>query len=221
MKLQRQSAPRRKQPADHETAYWGASAAERNKRPILKVLRGALPESGLVLEVASGTGCHVVHFAAELPGLTWQPSEPHADLRGAIAANVRYAGAANVRAPVDLDVLKRPWPVAEAAAIVNINMIHVAPWTAAAALFQGSAETLEDGGVLFLYGPYRRFGGHTALSNEAFDARLRAENRQWGLRNMEDVERLAEDADFSLERTVEMPANNFSLIFRLRLRPRP
>ena len=197
-----------------QTAYWGGSAADRNKGPILEVLRGVLPPRGLVLEVASGVGAHVVHFAAELGATTWQPSEPHGELRAAIAAVVGEAGVTNVRAPVDLDVLKQPWPVSGADAVVNINMIHIAPWAAAAALMQGSAALLDHGGVLFLYGPFRRFGAHTAASNEAFDARLRAQNEHWGLRDMEDVERLAGKAGFVLERRVSMPANNFSLVFR-------
>ena len=201
-----------------QTAYWGSSAADRNKGPILKVLRGALPRRGLILEIASGVGRHVVHFAAELCGSTWQPSEPHGVLRAAIAAAVGEAGLINVRAPVDLDVLKQPWPVTDADAVVNINMIHIAPWAATAALMQGSAALLGDGGILFLYGPFRRCGAHTAASNEAFDARLRAQNDQWGLRDMEEVERLALDAGFVLERRVSMPANNFSLVFRYQRR---
>ena len=198
------------------TAHWGASAADRNKGPILDVLRQVLPAHGLVLEVASGTGCHVVHFADALPGLTWQPSEPDADLRAAIAAAVESAGCGNVRAPVDLDVRKQPWPVENADAVVNVNMIHVAPWEAAEALVSASASILRNGGVLYLYGPFRRFGNHTAPSNAAFDARLRRQNGNWGLRDMEAVEGLANNAGFALEQRVSMPANNFSLVFRRR-----
>ena len=196
------------------TAYWATSAAERNKGPILDVLRGVLPDRGLVLEIASGTGRHVAHFAAALAGLTWQPSEQDAALRGVIDAAVRDAGLSNVMPPLDLDVLQWPWPISEVDAVVNINMIHVAPWRATSGLIRGAAQILGGGGSLVLYGPYRRFGDHTAPSNEAFDARLRAQNPQWGLRDMEDVERLAANAGFAMDGIVPMPANNFSLIFR-------
>ncbi len=200
--------------ASHRTAQWGSSAAERNKEPILEVLRGVLPRRGFVLEVASGTGRHMAHFASALAGLTWQPSEQDAALRGAIDAAVRDAGLSNARPPLDLDVLRWPWPISAADAVVNINMIHVAPPAATAGLIRGAGEILGAGGILFLYGPYRRFGDHTAPSNEAFDTRLRAQDPQWGLRDMEDVESLAADAGFSLDRIVPMPANNFSLVFR-------
>ena len=205
------------QQASQRTAYWANSAAERNKGPILEVLRGVLPDRGLVLEIASGTGRHVTHFAAALDGLTWQPSEQDGALRGVIDAAVGDARLSNIRLPLDLDVLQWPWPISAADAVVNINMIHVAPWPATESLIRGAAALVGDGGSLFLYGPFRRFGNHTAPSNEAFDVRLRAQNTEWGLRDMEDVERLACAAGFSLEGVVPMPANNFSLIFR---RPR-
>jgi len=165
-----------------------------------------------VLEIASGAGRHVAYFAAALAGLVWQPSEPDSELRRMIAAAV--AGLPNVREPLDLDVMRQPWPVSAADAIVNINMIHVTPWDATQALIGGAAELLPDGGVLYMYGPYRRFGCHTAPSNAAFDERLRMQDDRWGLRDMEDVERLAGEAGLILERRVAMPANNFSLVFR-------
>ena len=200
--------------AGNRTAWWGSSAADRNKGPILEVLERVLPKRGLVLEIASGAGRHVAHFASALAGPVWQPSEPDAELRQVISAAA--SGLPNVREPLDLDVLRHPWPIAGADAIVNINMIHVAPWAAAEALMQGAGELLANGGILYMYGPYRRFGGHTAPSNAAFDDRLRSQNGQWGLRDMEEVERLAGEAGLSLERTAAMPANNFSLVFRRR-----
>ena len=196
----------------NQTGLWGCSAADRNKGPILDVLEEALPERGLILEIASGAGRHVAYFAAALAGPVWQPSEPDPQLRRMIAAAV--TGIPNIRAPLDLDVLQQPWPIAAADAIVNINMIHVTPWAATGALMRGAGEVLADGGVLYMYGPYRRFGGHTAPSNAAFDERLRMQDDQWGLRDMEEVERLAGEAGFSLERRVAMPANNFSLVFQ-------
>ncbi|MDE0361769.1 MAG: DUF938 domain-containing protein [Rhodospirillaceae bacterium] len=196
----------------NQTGLWGCSAADRNKGPILDVLEEVLPERGLVLEIASGAGRHVAYFAAALAGPVWQPSEPDAELRRMIAAAA--ARMPNVREPLDLDVLRQPWPISAADAIVNINMIHVTPWDATVALMGGAAAVLSDGGVLYMYGPYRRFGGHTAPSNAAFHERLRMQDGRWGLRDMEDVERLAGEAGLVLERRVAMPANNFSLVFR-------
>ena len=196
----------------NQTGLWGCSAADRNKGPILEVLEEVLPEQGLVLEIASGAGRHVAYFAAALDAPVWQPSEPDAELRRMIAAAV--AGMPNVREPLDLDVLGQPWPISAADAIVNINMIHVTPWEATGALMAGAEEVLADGGVLYMYGPYRRFGGHTAPSNAAFDQRIKMQDGRWGLRDMEDVERLAGEAGLALERRVAMPANNFSLVFR-------
>lgn len=165
-----------------------------------------------MLEVASGAGRHVAYFAGALAGPVWQPSEPDPQLRRMIAAAV--AEIPNIREPLDLDVMQQPWPIAAADAIVNINMIHVTPWAATGALMRGAGELLADGGILYMYGPYRRFGGHTAPSNAAFDERLRVQDDLWGLRDMEEVERLAGEAGFSLERRVAMPANNFSLVFQ-------
>lgn len=190
-----------------------APSAERNKEPILQVLRRVLPRSGLVLEIASGTGQHVAHFARALPALEWQPSDPDPGSRASVLAWTKEL--ANVRAPLDVDV-RRPWPLERADAIVCINMIHVAPWAAAEALLAGAGTVLEPGGVLFLYGPFRRFGQHTAPSNEAFDASLRAQDPEWGVRDLEAVEDLASAGGFSLEEVVAMPANNFSEVLRKR-----
>lgn len=191
-----------------------APATERNREPILAVLRQILPASGTVLEIASGTGQHAVHFAAALPGITWQPSDPDAAARASIAAWTAHAGLANVRAPLALDVCQQPWGIDAAAAVVCINMIHIAPWAAAEALFAGAGKLLGPGGVLFLYGPYRRGGAHTAPSNAAFDAQLRATDPDWGVRDMEAVVALGAAQGLRCDEPVPMPANNFCLVLR-------
>jgi SAM-dependent methyltransferase len=188
-----------------------APAAERNTRPILEVLQRVLPQSGLVLEVASGTGQHVTHFAAALPMLAWQPSDVDTSVHKSIRAWTEPL--TNVRPPIVLDV-RQPWPLAHADAIICINMIHISPWEATLALIEGAGRVLPHDGVLFLYGPYRRFGRHTAASNAAFDASLRAADPQWGVRDLEAVEDIAKTAGLRLEEIVEMPANNLSVVFR-------
>ena len=193
-----------------------APAAERNREPILAVLERVLPASGTVLEIASGTGQHAIHFAAALPKLVWQPSDPGEDARASIAAWTAHSGLANVRAPLALDVRDASWGIDAAAAIVCINMIHISPWESAQALIGGAGRLLQAGGVLFLYGPYRRGGAHTAPSNAAFDAQLRSRDPSWGVRDMEDVVALADAAGFDSDEPVEMPANNFCLVFRKR-----
>ncbi|WP_248319888.1 MULTISPECIES: DUF938 domain-containing protein [unclassified Caballeronia] len=190
-----------------------APAAERNRDAILTVLARVLPQSGTVLEIASGTGQHAVHCAAALPHIVWQPSDPDAAARDSIAAWRAHAGLSNLAAPLAIDVTERDWGIGDVAAVVCINMIHIAPWQAAEALFRGAAKRMAAGGVLYLYGPYRRNGAHTAPSNEAFDAQLRATDPRWGVRDMEAVEALAHDARFTLAEAVPMPANNFSLVF--------
>ncbi|QGZ63926.1 DUF938 domain-containing protein [Paraburkholderia acidisoli] len=193
-----------------------APAAGRNATPILDVLREALPARGTVLEIASGTGQHAVHFAAALPGIDWQPSDTDARARASIAAWREHAALPNLREPLDLDVRATPWPIGEIQAIVCINMIHIAPWEAAIALMQGAGTHVAEGGALVLYGPYRRDGAHTAPSNAAFDADLRARDPSWGVRDMEAVEALAAAQGFACEARVAMPANNFMLVFRKR-----
>jgi cyclopropane fatty-acyl-phospholipid synthase-like methyltransferase len=195
---------------------WSLPAAERNKDPILGVLARVLPSRGLVLEIASGTGQHVMHFAKALPDLTWQPSDPDAELRASIALRVREEQRANVNSPIDLDVTKLPWPLRTADAVLAINMIHVAPWPATLALFAGAKALLSAQGVLFLYGAYRRFGRLTSEGDAQFDRDLRAQDPEWGLRDLEAVSDVAEGAGFDLAETVEMPANNLSLVFRRR-----
>jgi len=193
---------------------WVAPAAERNKGPILEVLQRVLPPRGVVLEIGSGTGQHVVHFAKALSQLSWQPSDPDAENRQSIALWSRVEELGNVRAPLALDVRERPWPIDAADAIVCSNVVHVSPWAATLALFDGVREVLPSEGVLFLYGPYRRGGRHTAPSNEKFDADLRAHNPEWGLRDIDELAEVADRVGFALAEIVDMPANNFSLVFR-------
>jgi hypothetical protein len=190
-----------------------APAAERNRDAILSVLARVLPQSGVVLEIASGTGQHAVHCAAALPNIVWQPSDPDAASRDSIAAWRAHAGLANLNAPLDIDVTRDDWGIGKVAAIVCINMIHIAPWEATESLIRGAGARLDAGAVLYLYGPYRRNGAHTAPSNEAFDQQLRARDPRWGVRDMEAVDALAEKAGFTLREIVAMPANNFSLVF--------
>jgi len=189
-------------------------SAERNREPILAVLRTVLPATGRVLEIASGTGQHALCFAAALPGLDWQPSDADIEARQSIAAWIAHDGPPNVRAPLALDVHQPDWQVGTIDAVVCINMIHIAPWSAAEALFAGAGRHLREGGVLLLYGPYKRGGAHTASSNAAFDEQLRSRDPSWGVRDMEEVVALAASAGFVCDEPVAMPANNFSLVFR-------
>lgn len=193
-----------------------APAAERNKGPILDVVRRVLPRRGLVLEIASGTGQHVAHFAAHLPELEWQPSDRDAAALASINAWVASGNLANVRPAIVLDVTQEPWPLDHAEAIVCINMVHISPWESSIALMRGAARLLAPGGVLYLYGPYKRGGAHTAPSNAEFDAGLRQQNPAWGVRNLEDVVELASHHGLDLAEVVEMPANNLSVILRRR-----
>ncbi len=193
-----------------------APAVARNRDPILAVLRRVLPAQGTVLEIASGTGEHAVHFAGALPGMTWQPTDPDAVALRSIAAWRETARLPNLLAPLVLDVTSAVWPVQRADAMVCINMIHISPWRAAEALMAGAARLLAPGSALFLYGPYKEGGAHTAPSNEAFDASLRARNPEWGVRDLDDVKALAEREGVDFVERVAMPANNLSVVFRRR-----
>lgn len=189
-----------------------APAAARNRQPILDVLQPRLPATGLVLEIASGTGEHVVHYAAARPELTFQPSDPDAGARASVDDWVRTLGLDNVRPALEIDVTRAKWPVERADAVLCCNMIHIAPWEAAIGLVAGAARLLPPGGLLFLYGPYRIGGRHTAPSNEAFDSDLKRRNPAWGVRDLEIVAELAASQGFSVPEIVEMPANNLSLL---------
>jgi SAM-dependent methyltransferase len=191
-----------------------AAATERNRGHILEIFRRVLPPAGVVLEIASGTGQHVAFFARELPALRWQPSDPSPAHLDSIRAWTAASRTDNVAAPLRLDVEILPWPICEAEAILNINMIHIAPWSAAEALFHGAARLLPPAAVLFLYGPFKREGRHTAESNARFDERLRSEDSRWGVRDLHDVQAVAAAAGFGAPEVIAMPANNLSLVFR-------
>lgn len=192
-----------------------APATERNRDAILAVLRDELPSSGLVLEVASGSGQHVVHFAAALPALDWQPSDPDPAALASIESWRQEAGLPNVRPPLRLDA-SADWPVERADAILCVNMVHISPWEATLGLMKGAGAVLPPGGLLYLYGPYLRENVETAPSNLAFDASLKARDPQWGLRRVEDVIAAATGEGLVFRQLLEMPANNLSLIFRRR-----
>ena len=199
--------------ADGEAYKRYAPATLRNRDAILAVLRAALPSSGLVLEVASGSGEHAVHFAAALPALDWQPSDPDPAALASIEAWRGEAGLPNLRAPILLDAAA-DWPIDRADAMVCINMVHISPWDATVGLFTQGARLLPKDAPLILYGPYFQADVAPAASNVEFDASLRARDPRWGIRALEDVGSLATAQRFALDRVEAMPANNLTLIFR-------
>jgi hypothetical protein len=192
-----------------------APATLRNRDAILAILGAELPASGLVLEVASGSGEHAAHFAAALPHLEWQPSDPDPAALASIEAYRIEAALGNLRRPVRLDVTA-DWPVTHADAILCINMAHISPWAATIGLMKMAGTILARGGLLYLYGPFFRDETQAAASNLAFDASLKARDSEWGIRRVEDVIAVAAKERLVLQRLVEMPANNLSLIFRAR-----
>jgi hypothetical protein len=191
-----------------------APAAERNKEPILEILRDVLPVRGLVLEVASGSGQHVVYFARALAHLIWQPSDADEGALESTAVYCEEAKLDNLRPPIALDVSASTWPVERADALVSINMIHIAPWAACLGLLEGGARILPPNAPLVLYGPFAIDGDLIAQSNVDFDRRLRGENAAWGVRELRDVERAAQVRGFRLDRVVARPANNQVVVFR-------
>jgi Protein of unknown function (DUF938) len=191
-----------------------APATVRNRDFILDVLRDVLPKTGVILEIASGSGEHIVHFAKNLPSLVFQPSDPDADARLSVAAWVKATDVSNVRSPIALDASSPVWPIASADGIICINMIHISPWEATVGLINGAAAALPPGSPLYLYGPYKREGFATAPSNQAFDQSLRDRNPTWGLRDLEAVAALARSVGFLAPVITEMPANNLSVVFR-------
>jgi hypothetical protein len=211
------------------TAQRHAPATARNRGPLLEVLHRVVPRAqtrnpgddrALALEIASGSGEHVVHFAAALPGLLWQPSDLDdvnlASIAAWIAASAcGTAAGGNVRDPIRLDASAEVWPLTTPVELIfNANMIHIAPWSACVGLLRGAGRYLRPQGLLILYGPYRIAGQHTASSNAAFDLDLRGRNPSWGVRDLEAVVALAADAGLVLRERVEMPANNQTLIFQ-------
>jgi SAM-dependent methyltransferase len=189
-----------------------APSVSRNRDPILQVLRAHLPASGTVLEIASGSGEHIAYFAAALPELQWQPSDPMPDRRASIDAWA--ADLANVRPAMALDAAATDWPIQPVDAVLCINMIHIAPWSAAEGLVAGASRVLVRGGLLALYGPYRRVGMPMEPGNAAFDADLRRRDPAWGLRDVESVAALAADRGFGPPVIVTMPTDNLMLLFR-------
>jgi len=186
----------------------------RNAGPIADVLRGILPARGLVLEVASGTGEHALHFAREFPSLRWQPSDPDPAAVRSIEAWRAEAGLFNLLPAVALDARAQDWPVEATDALLCINMIHISPWAATLGLLRGAGRLLATGAPLYLYGPYRQAGVETAPSNEAFDESLKARDPEWGLRDLEAVVAEGGAHGFALETVVPMPANNLSVVLR-------
>jgi len=191
-----------------------APAAARNREPIAEVLKSVLPPRGTVVEIASGTGQHSVHFARLFPDLVWQPTDRDAEALESIAAWREEAGLGNLLPPLPLDAAAEGWPVAAAEAVLCINMVHISPWEATMGLMRGTGRLLRPGAPLVLYGAYIREGVPTAPSNLAFDESLRSRNPSWGLRTLEAVRSEAETNGFAFERLFEMPANNLTIVFR-------
>jgi Protein of unknown function (DUF938) len=201
-----------------------APATERNREPILEVLLQVLPENGTILEIASGTGEHAVFFASRLRDCLWLPTDVFPQSRASIIAWTEHNLCDNVYTPQYLDVREPVWAVENGAfdwlprkpiiAIVNINMIHISPWSACVGLMAGAGRILKAGGIVYLYGPFKQGGEHTAASNAAFDEYLRAENQQWGVRNLDDVVAVANAENLTLKQIYQMPANNLSVVFQ-------
>ena len=191
-----------------------APATLRNRDAIVDVLREILPEQGDVLEIASGSGEHIIHFARAFPQLKFRPSDMLADACRSIEAYRQEEGLANIDPPVQLDVMASEWPVKSANAVLCINMVHISPWRATIALFAGCADILPPEGLLYLYGPYIREDVPTSDSNLAFDASLRSRDPEWGLRHISDMDGLAQESRFARAAMHEMPANNLSLVYR-------
>jgi SAM-dependent methyltransferase len=186
----------------------------RNAGAIVDVLRGILPDKGLVLEIASGSGEHALHFARAFPKLAFQPTDPDPQALASIAGWREAEGPPNLLPPLELDASSPDWPLTTADAILCINMVHISPWAATEGLMGGAGRLLAPGCPLYLYGAYRRAGAPTAPSNEAFDASLKARNPAWGVRDLEAVAAEAEANGLRLDAVIEMPANNLSAVFR-------
>lgn len=195
----------------HERRF--APATARNREPILDVLRRFFPQRGTVLEISSGTGEHAVHFARNLPGIEWQPSDVDDPALASIAAWCEHEQLANLRDPIRIDVLADDWPVEIVDAVFCANMIHIAAWPCCVGLMRGVGRHLRVSGVFVLYGPFRIDGEHTSPSNEQFDADLRSRDSAWGVRELADVTEQARLNGLRLRERVTMPANNFSLVF--------
>ena len=189
-----------------------AAAVQRNREPIFNVLEQFLPETGLVLEVASGTGEHGAYFAPRFPHLTWQPSDANRDMHKSITAWAQAVGS-NMALPLVLDAQAETWPLTSADAVVCINMIHISPWESCLGLMAGVGRILGEGGVLYLYGPYKIKNKHIAESNAAFDSNLQSRDPAWGVRDLDDVIDAAAAQGLQFRQAVTMPANNLSVVF--------
>ncbi len=205
--------------AAQEDARRSAPAALRNREPIADLLAEWLPDRGLVLEIASGSGEHVLYFARRFPDLDWQPSDIHAGALKSIAAWSGEAALPNIRPPVAIDASSPDWPIAAADAVLSINMVHISPWESSLGLIDGAARVLPDGAPLILYGPWLSERIQTAPSNADFDRDLKRRDPQWGLRKVEDFAAEASARGLDLAEQRPMPANNLMLLFRKRTAP--
>lgn len=199
-----------------------APATQRNREPILDVLRQVLPPTGTILEISSGTGEHAIFMAPQLAPHRWLPSDPNPESRASIAAWQQAAPCDRLYPPIDLDASTPQWSVESderfklepIVAIVNINMIHIAPRSAYLGLMAGAKRILPLGGILYLYGPFKQDGVHTAPSNAAFDRSLQLQNPEWGIRDLAEVTAAAATQNLLLQKVYQMPANNLSVVFR-------
>ena len=189
-------------------------AVSRNRDAIRTVFLDIAPQTGEILELACGSGEHAVHIAAALPGVIWHPTDLDSDNMASIDAHATVSGLTNVRPASKLDVRDPDWPFQGMTGIFNANMIHISPWDCTIGLMAGAGRALTKNGFLFMYGPYKRGNAHTAPSNQSFDESLQSQNPQWGVRNLEDVSGEAEKNGMILEKIIEMPANNLSVIYR-------
>ena len=190
-----------------------SQACENNKQPILEVLKKIFPDQGLVLEIGTGTGQHVVHFARHLPHLQWQPTD-HPDNLHLCQARIQQAGLNNILPPQALDVSREPWPVSYVDAVFSANTAHILGWLEVEAMFRGVARRLKAGAAFCLYGPFNYQGKYTSDSNRNFDQHLQREASQMGIRDLDDLERLAVKVGVVLDGDFEMPANNRTLVWR-------
>ncbi len=206
--------PAREGAGERSAARRYAPAAERNRGPILDVLRRHVAQGARVLEVASGTGQHAAFFAAALPGTRWLPSEADPSALASIAAWAEVEGASNVEEAILLDVAAEHWPVDDLDVVYCANLIHIAPWSCCLGLLRGAGRCLREGGLLVLYGPFKEEGRHTSAGNVAFDRGLRSQDPRWGVRDLADVAAPALEHGLHLVERVDMPANNLVVVFR-------
>jgi len=197
-----------------QASIFSSPSALRNRGPIFEVLRDILPETGTVLEIASGSGEHITYFAERLPTLIWQPSDPSLKARASIQERLHTETFQNLLPPLDIDTMSGTWPIEHANAMVAINMVHISPWAATQGLLKGAGRVLPDGGTLTFYGPYRQEGKAFAESNVEFDAWLRARDPAWGVRQLEDVVGEAQRFGLTMTSVVEMPTNNLTVTFQ-------